>query len=257
MMNKQKWFYLSGLVLLILALFLVLFPDLFHDRKEKNRSFFTNSQREKNESEKDRASETSRNHRQRTFGFSAVALTKPPNEPKGVIFPKFKTGGSGTRGAIRDQEGNLILRASLEKPAISITISPNEELIWVSGGDIKSYIINSRGEEVADLPLVPPGKDMLGFGKWVWIDNNTLLGESGLQNFDEQGKPIGCCQGHNVSESRYFVYDLETEQMKELKLPETLNKKVVTIGKVLKTGEVQLGHEGDGFSWYRIESLSP
>lgn len=196
-----------------------------------------------------------RNAPKREFHFEATELAQPPKEAQKIEYPKFRAGGSGTRGSIRDQEGKLIRRATPESPAFGITISPNERLIWVDGGSRKSYIINAQGEEIALLPKTPPGKDMLGFGKWVWLDNNRLLGESGVQNFDENGKPIGCCQGHNMSESRFYVYDLRTNKMEEMRLPKNLRGKVVSIGKVLKTGELQLGHEGDGFGWYQVADL--
>lgn len=188
--------------------------------------------------------------------FVAKALGEKPVEPKDVIYPPFKTGGGvGGRFTIRNQAGDLIRRGTKESPVVAITISPNEKLIWVSGGDVKSYIINRKGEEVANLSIVPPGKDMLGFSKWVWIDNNRLLGESGVQKYDENGKLVACCGGDNVSESRFYVYDLRTNQMDEMSIPENLREKVVRIGRILKTGEFQLGHEGDKFEWYKVAEL--
>lgn len=190
------------------------------------------------------------------FRFAASPLGEDPDGPKGVVYPAFKTGGTiGGRLTVRNQSGKLIYRGTEELPVFSIEISPNEELIWVEAGDGNSYILNLNGEKIVDLPQFPPGKYMLGLGAWVWLDNNRLLGESGVQNFDDNGKPIDCCQGHNISESHFYVYDLQTNKMEEMQLPEDLRGKVVTIGKVLKTGEFQLGNDGDGFDWYQVADL--
>ncbi|MCG8599526.1 MAG: hypothetical protein MI807_05245 [Verrucomicrobiales bacterium] len=186
--------------------------------------------------------------------FVATRMQRPPDPEvlNAIEYPKFSKVGSGTRGAIRDDEGNVILRATSESPAVAITISPNDELIWVSGGDRKSYIINSKGDEIANLPIVPPGANMLGFGSWIWIDNHRLLGDSGVKKFDSNGKLITCCGGDNVSESRFYVYNLNTSKLEEMQLPENLRGKVISIQRVLDTGEILMGHEGDEFAWYEV-----
>lgn len=192
---------------------------------------------------------------EREFHFKATEMAQPPRDAEKIEYPKFRAGGSGTRGAIRDQKGNLVWRATKENPVYSISVSPDDEKIVAGAGDGNAYIITNKGEKISNLPQFPPGKDMLGLGNWVWLDNNRLLGESGVQNYDEDGEPVGCCHGHNVSESRFYIYDLLTNKMEELQLPEELQEKVVTIGKVLKSGELQLGHDGDGFKWYQVGEL--
>ena len=263
MKNKQSRKYIIGAALLIVAALLVFwnFPrkPQGYDEKQHSITVDQNQVREVQESNivKSLPRESSRPRpEKKDIRFIANPLEKHPAEPEGVVYPAFKTGGGvGGRFTIRDQVGTLIHRGTKESPVYSISISPNEQLMWVNGGDVKSYIMNTKGEEVVNFPIVPPGQDVLMFGNWVWLDNNRLLGESGVQNFDENGKPIGCCQGHNMSESRFYVYDLRTNKMEEMQLPENLQGKVVTVGKVLKTGELQLGHEGDGFGWYQVADL--
>lgn len=96
---------------------------------------------------------------------------------------------------------------------------------------------------------------MLGFGKWVWLDNQRLLGESGVQKFDQNGKLVTCCGSDNVSESRFYVYDLTTGELEEMLLPEALRGKVVNISRVLDSGEILMGHGGDEFGWYQVADL--
>jgi hypothetical protein len=201
-----------------------------------------------------RASEAA-GDQQRDFGFMARVLPKAPQEPEAIENPKFSSGGSGTQGSIRDQAGKTIWRATEELPVYSISTSPDDRKIVVGAGDGKAYIISNEGEKIADLPQFPRGRKMLGLGNWVWLGNDRLLGESGVQELDANGKPIACCGGHNVSESRFFVYDLQTSKLEEIQLPEKLRGKVVSMGKVLKTGELQFGHAGDEPAWYQVTSL--
>ncbi len=189
------------------------------------------------------------------FRFTAIALAIPPDDADAVVDPLYRMGGSGTRGAIRDRAGNEIWRATKDHPAYSIAVIPDDGRIAVGAGDGNAYIITSEGEKIADLPRFPPGRNMLGMGNWVWLDNDRLLGESGVEKVDDRGKPVGCCEGHGMSESRFFIYDIRTGRMGGLKLPEDLQGKVVSIGKVLKTGEFHLGHEGDDFGWYLAADL--
>ena len=256
-MTQKNWISVGGL--LLLALVCLLLVKLISGNSGSDDPSETQSRRDQISAELDRETRDADPLIEPQGGelrYAATLLSEPPQQPEGVQYPKYRAGGSGTRGAIRDRAGNLIRRATVESPVVAITISPNDELIWVSGADVKSYIINKSGEEIANLPIVPPGDNMLGFGKWVWLDNNRLLGQSGVQRFDEQGKPVACCQGHNVSESRFYVYDLKTKAMVEMQLPKDLREKVVSIGKVLKTGELQLGHEGDGFGWFRVAAVA-
>ncbi|MES2995407.1 MAG: hypothetical protein V4733_01195 [Verrucomicrobiota bacterium] len=261
-MKQRKWRYVIGLLLLVLSGLLFL-KNHESDSKIEQSSGSVSSASAPQENKPRPAEPDEINTKNVSLGktqneefrFAATELPAPPEDTDLVEEPKYRAGGSGTRGAIRDQERNLIFRATDESPAVAITISPNEKFIWVSGGDRKSYIINTKGGEVANLPIVPPGKDMLGFGKWVWLDNHRLLGDSGVQKYDATGNLITCCGGDNVSESRFYVYDLRTNEMEEMQLPENLRGKVVSFGKVLKTGELQLGHGGDEFGWYQVTDL--
>lgn len=190
--------------------------------------------------------------------FIAIPLSGTPESEilAKIEYPKYRFAGSGTRGAIRDAEGMVIWRASEENPVYSVAISSNYERLVVGAGDGNAYVITNGGKKLSDLPQLPPGKDMLGLGNWKWLDNRRLLGESGVQKFDEKGRPVGCCQGHNVSESRFYVYDLQTGELEEMRLPEALRGKVVNISKVLKSGEMLMGHEGEEFEWYEVSNVS-
>ena len=190
--------------------------------------------------------------RRKEIRFIATALSAPPANAGSLDYPAYQAGGSGTRGTIRDQQGNLIWRATQDYPVYSISISPDDGKLAVGAGDGNAYIITSKGEKIADLPQFPQEAGMLGFGNWVWLDNDRVLGESGTQNLDENGNSVECCVDHNMSENRFYVYNLKTMQIGEVQLPESLQGTAVSIGKILKTGEIQIGHEGDGFGWYQV-----
>lgn len=253
-MKQKKLVFIAGLLLLV-PLYLLFWKQAHDDAKSKisPKSGQGSSQSGARQADQDEQRVgRSRIARNGKYHFSAIKLINPPNEADKIQSEKFYAGGSGTRGAIRDQEGNLVWRATLQNPVYSISMSPDDKKIVAGAGDGKAYVITNKGEKITDLPQFPPGKDMLGFGNWVWLDNNRLLGESGVQNFDENGQEIGCCQGHNMSETQFHVYDLRTKEMEEMQLPEDLRGRVVNVGKVLKTGELQLGHAGDEFDWYKV-----
>lgn len=114
---------------------------------------------------------------------AATPLTALPVNAEERIVSKYHSGGSATNGAIRDQAGNVIWRATEENLVFSISISPDETRIAVNAGDRNAYIVTAEGKKTFVLPNVPPGKDMLGFGSWIWLDDHRLLGSSGLEKF--------------------------------------------------------------------------
>jgi hypothetical protein len=265
--TKQRKWILVGLGLVPLIAGLILFlnrggeestilssPGSGSSGEVMDRSSRTGDDHDRQRSTISRASEAAGTE-SREFRFAATVLPAAPQEPETIEYPKFSSGGSGTQGSIRDQAGNTIWRASLEHPVYSISCSPDERKIVIGAGDGKAYIISNVGEKIADLPQFPRGRKMLGLGNWVWLGNDRLLGESGVQELDANGKPIACCGGHNVSESRFFVYDLQTAKLEEMQLPEKLQGKVVSVGKVLKSGELQLGHQGDEPVWCQVAAL--
>ena len=95
---------------------------------------------------------------------------------------------------------------------------------------------------------------MLAFGKWLWLDNNRLLGHAGQVNYDENGNLMQCCEDAATYESQFFVYDLRTEEMGEMPLPQEYRDQSVDVYKVLRTGEFQIApHLGGEPKWYRVQ----
>ncbi len=194
----------------------------------------------------------------KNYRFVAVPLPEYPDESSSIIYPAFDNpafqtgGGTGGRFTIRNRNREIIWRGNEENRVFSITASPDEELVWVSAGDGRSYIISADGKKIKDMPQRPPGKDLMVFDVWQWIDNDRLLGKSGIQKYDDNGILVTCCGGDNVSESKFFIYNLKTGRMEEMLLPGIFLGKVVTIRKVLNSGAFQLAHEEDEPHWFQI-----
>lgn len=255
-MKGRIWIYVGVAVALVLGVLFflrtseeIITPDPTHSDRGRPHGF--SSKRDEKIEYRGSREEADENSK-----FIATPLSRPPKPEilDKIEYPKYRFAGSGIRGAIRDAEGEVIWRASEETPVYSIAASPNGKRIVAGAGDGNAYIITSEGEKVLDLPQFPPGKDMLGLGNWVWIDDERLLGESGVQKFDEHGQAVGCCQGHNVSESRFYVYDRLRGELEEMRLPDALRGKVVNIARVLDSGKILMGHEGDEFGWYEVAS---
>jgi len=167
--------------------------------------------------------------------------------------PFMLSGATGGRFVIRNRDGDVIRRGNEEDWVFSILPSPNEQLIVVGAGDGNFYVINSTGEKVIDLPQRPAGKNMLGMSSWHWLTNELLLGTSGLQKFDTNGNLISCCGGDNISESRMYVYDMNTNKMKQVQLPALISGKVLRIHKILNSGAIQVAHEDDEPLWIMLK----
>lgn len=258
MKNKKYWWSVVGAALIVLACFIAIKSSFKKVEREVERATRPLDLPKVGKTQKINPDGTPHRDRdkseprQKQFSFVATSLSDSPKGAEGAVYPKYRTGGSGTRGSIRDGKGKLIWRATTENPVYSISISPDDKHIVVGAGDGNAYIVSSKGQKIVDLPQVPPGQDMLGLGNWIWFENNRLLGESGVQRFDENGKLVTCCGGDNVSESRFYVYDLLTDEMNEMQLPKELRGKVLSIEKVLKTGEFQFIHKGDKPSWCKV-----
>jgi hypothetical protein len=168
--------------------------------------------------------------------------------------PPFELrGASGGRFAIRNKEGNIIRKGSEDDWVFSISASPSEKFIVVGAGDGNAYVIDSSGDKIIDLPQCPPGANMLGMGDWYWLSDEKLLGTSGLQRYDSDGKLISCCGGDNISESKMYAYDMNNNTMNELRLPESIAGKVLKVLQIKKSGVIQVAHEDDVPVWIAID----
>lgn len=165
---------------------------------------------------------------------------------KALPFQMFASGGSGK---VVDRGGNIVLKSDSENAIFKIEVSPNQTSIAVHRGSGKYDIVTPSTGETIRLPQQPPGENMLGFGSWHWIDDQTLVGVSGKtipfrddQVGPEREEPI-------ISRSVLYLYDLKERRLSEVELPPALRTKSVSVSAVDETGKVQLRPEGHDVSY--------
>lgn len=174
--------------------------------------------------------------------------------------PPFEfRGGSGT-GRVIDQKGNVILESNKDFGIFGVSVGPDKQHVLVEGGDAKNFVLNPATGLKLQLPVYPPGSNMLGMGSWRWISKTKLLGESGVQAFNAKGAPMNCCEGHNVAQTKLYVYDVTTQKLAEVTMPSKVTQPVVNVVDVSSDGHVHLVHEvphvgtEQDLGWFKIDS---
>ena len=163
-------------------------------------------------------------------------------------------GGAGS-GHVVDREGNVLMESGKEIGIFGIAVSPNRQRVLVEGGTTFFVLAPATGEKL-QLPERPVGANMFSLSDWYWIDDNTLIGRSGVKTLDENGKPV--TTDNDTSETRLYVYDLTTQHLTEVALPEKYKQALVMVMDVSPDGHVHLaleappeGVESD-LGWYKI-----
>ena len=151
--------------------------------------------------------------------------------------PFIFMGGAGT-GRVVDREGKVLMESGTEMGIFGVAVGPNEKHVLVRGGDGKNVILTPATGEKLQLPVYPPGANMLCLGDWYWISPNTLLGQSGVQAFDKNGKPL--MADNNVAETRLYVYDLTSKQLTEVAMPAKFTQALVSVMEVSPDGHVHI-----------------
>jgi hypothetical protein len=197
-----------------------------------------------------------------TYELNPVAVSfDPTSDAANATKPPFQLRGGAGAGRIIDATGNVILESGAQS-GINIfgcEVSPDNKRILVQGGDAKALVLDPVTGNRQNLPTAPPGKDVLGFGSWRWMDNDTLIGVSGktIAFRDDQ---VGVDKEEPMIErSVLYLYDLKTQQLSEVELPPRLRTKTLSVSAVDPTGKVQLRPEGgpasvtdESYGWFDV-----
>jgi hypothetical protein len=189
-----------------------------------------------------------------TSSFDPVADAK---RKETLPFRMFASGGTGK---IVDAAGNVIIQSDSGNAIFSCEVSPDQTRISINRGSGKYDIVTPSTGETIRLPQQPPGENVLGFS-WRWINDQTLIGVSGItvpfrdgQVGPEREEPI-------ISHSILYVYDLKERKLSEVQLPPTLQTKTFSVSAVDATGKLQLQSEDRGVSnsdaslgWFEVRA---
>lgn len=172
----------------------------------------------------------------------------------------FKFFGNDAVGRVVDQNGRVLIESGKEIGILGVAVSPNQQMVLVEGGDAVNFVLTPSTGSKIKLPVYPPGANMLGFGAWHWISENKLLGESGVQALNAKGAPMNCCEGHNVAQTKLYVYDVTTQKLAEVTMPSKATQPVVNVVDVSSDGHVHLVHEvphvgtQQDLGWFKIDA---
>lgn len=171
----------------------------------------------------------------------------------------FKLLGGGTESArIVDSAGNVLISRTPGHGIYGLDVSPGKKRFVVLLGDGKSRVFEPQSGLVIDLPSSPASPNMVGFGGWRWLSDDLLITISGVLALDEAGKPLSCCEGHNLSSTQMFAYRVSTRALSPVNQPESIKASVFRINRVSSDGHVEVVMDGTHLApgrsvgWYRV-----
>ena len=171
----------------------------------------------------------------------------------------YRIQGRGSMAKILGADGKVLLEPDEKIGIYGCSVSPSGERIAVYYGDAIHDIVTPSTGETIRLPQQPPGENMLGFGAWHWIDDQTLIGVSG-KTIPFRDDQVGLDREEPIiSRSVLYLYDLREQKMFEIALPPALRTKTVSVSAVDETGKVQLRSDGNeetytdaSLGWFEI-----
>lgn len=174
--------------------------------------------------------------------------------------PRFEfRGGAGT-GRVVDRQGKLLLESGEAIAIFGAAVGPDKEKVLVKGGNAINFVLEPSSGRKIELPELPPGVNMLGFGDWRWIGRNLLFGISGVTKIFHDGAHQNCCSENNVAQTRFYTFDLLTQQLSELVMPSAVTQPGVNAVDVMSDGHIHLrfeeplgGVEQD-LCWFKIDA---
>ena len=168
----------------------------------------------------------------------------------------FEFRGGGTSGRVVDHDGNVLMESGKEIRIYGVSVSPDRRRVLVEGGNAINFILNPETQGKIQLPIRPPGTNMLAFGSWYWVSDHMLVGESGVQKLGDDGLPVK--SDDNVAQSKIYVFDITTKKLAEVTLPSGVLTQVFGVVEVSPEGYVLLVDEATGddrprqSGWFKV-----
>lgn len=142
---------------------------------------------------------------------SVNVLFDPNAEAKSKEKRPYQLRGLGSTARIVDMQGRTLVQADPKIGIYGCEVSPNGGRLTVDYGDSNYEVINPATGLKVVLPKQPLGENKLGFGSYYWVDDDTLVAESGDQRLDARGNPVR--SDDNVSQTRLYVYSVSRQEL--------------------------------------------
>jgi hypothetical protein len=191
------------------------------------------------------------------YKIDPIALNREKENP-----PFEFRGGAGT-GRVIDQQGRVLLESSDERGIFGASVSPDQKKVLVdaansTGGNC--VVLEPGANRIIKLPARPPSSNMFSLA-WHWISPNLLFGISGVEKVFHEGPHENCCNDNNVAQTKFYTFDLLTEQLAEVAMPSAVTQPVVNVLEVMSDGHIHLqnenpqeGVEPADLGWFKIDA---
>jgi hypothetical protein len=178
--------------------------------------------------------------------------------------PPFEfRGGAGT-GRIIDRQGRVLMESSEEYGIFGTSVSPDRKKVLVDAANSKGgncLVLEPEADRLVKLPPRPPSENMFSLS-WYWIGPNLLFGISGVEKvFPVRSHGHGnCCNDNNVAQTKFYTFDLLTEQLSEVAMPSEVTQPIVNVLDVTSDGHIHLQHEtpqegiDPDLGWFKIDT---
>ncbi len=174
--------------------------------------------------------------------------------------PPFEfRGGAGT-GRVFDRHGNVILESGEEIGIFEAIVGPDNEKVLVRGGDSGNLVLVPSTKGKIRLPPYPPEANVLFIGDWHWIGPNLLWGTSGVEKLSHEGPHENCSNENNVAQTKFYTFDLLTEQLSEVVMPTSVTQPLVNAVEVKSDGHIHLRHDESeegaeqDLGWFKVDA---
>ena len=179
----------------------------------------------------------------------AVSTSDPAEHAKRQENAPFRIQGRGSKAKIVSADGRIIMEADPTVGIYGCSVSPNGMHIAVYYGDANYEIVTPGADETITLPQKPPGKNLLGFASWSWLDDQKLLAVSGKVLAFRANQVGPAREEPMISRSVLYIYDLNEKQLSEVALPPELQRKTFSVDAVDEVGKVRIRPEGRKVSY--------
>jgi hypothetical protein len=139
------------------------------------------------------------------------------------------------------------------------SVAADQKQVLIKAGDGINFVMDSVTGDKAQLPLTPPGRDMMGFEDWYWINDQKLLGVSGILAHDAGPAPSDHCPEPHASQTKVYLYDVPTKQLREVAFADEDLGPVFFVTEVSNDGSIHVFGEGlkDGtypdLGWFQVD----
>lgn len=196
---------------------------------------------------------------------SVVSARKAKSAPDPVVesrnykAPLIRFIGDGTSGKVVGPDGRTLMASGNGIGIFGASVAADQKQVLIRAGGGINFVMDSVTGDKVQLPLTPPGHDMMGFETWYWVNDQKLLGVSGIEAHDTETAPSDHCPEPHASQTKLYLYDVPTKQLREIAFSDEDLGLVFSVTEVSHDGSIHIFGDGrkEGGSrdlgWFRVD----